>query len=163
MKRTKMTPTSITWHNVRGSTLTELMIVIAIFGVLATVAVPNFLAYRNKTRVAATIGSGEGVRTAFAGFAADSIGNSYPPEASITTYDELTTYVIANGSSLPQSPQFRLMSYTTADNDGDTLADDYSIRLSVNHVDTPINGGQVLVTPGGIFRCAGSTTLSCDN
>ncbi len=162
MKPTKMTPTRMIRHNTRGWTLTELMIVVAIFGVLATIAVPNFLAFRNKARVAATVGSGEGVRTALAGFAADSIGNRYPLDASITTYAELTAYVNANGSSLPETPPFRLMSYTTVDSDGDTFADDYSMRLSVNDVNTPTNGGQVLVTPGGIFRCTGNTTVLCD-
>ena len=40
--------------NNKGFTLIELMIVIAIIGILAAIAIPNFIAYRNKSFCSAT-------------------------------------------------------------------------------------------------------------
>jgi type II secretory pathway pseudopilin PulG len=137
------------------------MVATAIIGILAAIAVPNFFSQRNKARVAATVATGESIRTAFASFASDSIANHYPDQGSIIDYAALTTFVNPNGGTLPGSPSFYLIRYTTADRDGDSYADDYSIRFSVAGVDAPIRGAQVIVTPEGIYRCTSSTTSSC--
>ncbi len=55
-------------NNSKGFTLIELMIVIAIIGILAAIAIPNFIAYRNKAFCSAAESDGNAVAAGIADY-----------------------------------------------------------------------------------------------
>ena len=72
--------------NAKGFTLIELMIVIAIIGVLAAIAIPNFIAYRNKSYCNSAESDANNVAAAISDYFA------IPEHTTLNTVTDSSTY-----------------------------------------------------------------------
>jgi type IV pilus assembly protein PilA len=82
-------------NNQKGFTLIELMIVIAIIGILAAIAIPNFIAYRNKSFCSATESDANSIAGALADYFAIPSHVDTPDETELTvTMSNSNTYTI---------------------------------------------------------------------
>jgi type IV pilus assembly protein PilA len=77
-------------NNQKGFTLIELMIVIAIIGILAAIAIPNFIAYRDKAFCGYTETDAQNILAALASYFSEPDHTQTPTISDLQTTEDLT-------------------------------------------------------------------------
>ena len=141
-------------QGIHGTTLIELLVIVLILGVLATLSTSTFIAYRDRSRIATALSSSNAIRAALASYGVDRPGKIYPE--SIDSYDELFTLVNTHGGQLPSdevSLGMTFEEYIALDHGGDGTFDTYTLNFRVNGVTTSRSGWCIMIEPGGTIKC----------
>ena len=109
-------------NNSKGFTLIELMIVIAIIGILAAIAIPNFLRYRDKAYCSKSETDAQNIQAAMSSYFADPDHTQIPSLDDMTTLEELvlnnpnsiTISTAGNGAVISVGDDAGRCPYTTA-------------------------------------------------
>lgn len=129
--------------NRQGFTLIELMIVIAIIGILAAIAIPNFIAYRNKTFCSAVENDAVNLATSISDYFAvpnhDAIApgdQSFIPPINnytlISTNDNTVITITVTDASRRCPADYAASNSVNGNGDGWIDGTTYQKRISVN-------------------------------
>ena len=141
------------WRRKRGFTLIELLIVVAIIGILAGIAIPNFLGARTKAKVAKSFSDMDAMAKAEEMYFIDNTHYATSLDNLATTYiSQIRNDPWGNSYRLATSPSGTPTMYVILDDGPDTTTDVAvgDVDFSTNRRRGPLGGSEGYTNAYGI-------------